>query len=34
VVGLNEIEDVIDFRKKRFEDLLIVVLNISVDRGG
>jgi hypothetical protein len=34
VVGLNEIEDVIDFRKKRVEDLLIVVLNISVDRGG
>lgn len=34
MVGLNEIEDVIDFRKKRFEDLLIVVLNISVDRGG
>jgi hypothetical protein len=34
VIGLNVIGEMIGFRKTKFEDLMIVVMNISVDRGG
>lgn len=34
VIGLSVIEEMIGFWKTKFDDLMIVVLNISVDRGG
>jgi hypothetical protein len=34
VIGLNGIGEMIGFWKTNCEDLMIVILNISVDRGG